>query len=64
MRNHGKRVEVLEAKQPKAAGRWHRVLQDVGQSEDDAINAYGPERIGIGDSLLLRVIVEPRVRTA
>lgn len=62
MRNQGKRIEFLEARQPKAIGRWHRVIQDVGQSEGQAIDAYGADRIGPNDCVMLRVIVEPKAR--
>ena len=40
--------------------RWHRVIQQVGQSEEEAIDAYGRDRIGPNDRILIHELVLPQ----
>ena len=40
--------------------KWHRIVQQVGQSEDEAIDAYGRDRIGPDDRILIHELVLPQ----
>ena len=60
MKRLGSRVADLEARQEKPFGAVHRLIQHEGQSRDEAIDAYGRERIGSDDLLIIRRIVSPR----
>jgi len=59
-----KRVSALEAaagaEDPSAGKKWHRVIVQEGQSLADAVRAYGIEKIGEHDNLLIRTIVWPK----
>lgn len=49
------RVAGLESRMPEAAERRVRVLQDVGQSEDETIAAYEAANGPVGDcNVILR----------
>lgn len=56
-----KRLMELEARTGAASGRWHRIMQHIGQSFDDALAQYqacnGP--VQEGDSLIVRTVVAP-----
>ena len=54
------RVEDLERRAPDAIRRVHRVIQDIGMSRDEALDAYGREKIGKNDGVILRVIVDAK----
>lgn len=56
-----KRVERLEAARSPTR-RWHRLIQSVGETQDQALDRYGRERIGVDDGVILRVIVAPETR--
>ena len=54
-------AEAALARRDAAKPRtWHRIVQQVGQSEDEAIDAYGRDRIGPDDGIILREMVRPR----
>jgi len=54
-----KRLSTLEAQ--GGSVRWHRVLQSIGQSLDDALSAYevcnGP--VPARDNIIIRTVVRP-----
>lgn len=54
-----KRLSELEARVGDASGRWHRIIQHLGQSFDDALAQYqacnGP--VAEGDNLIVRKVV-------
>ena len=56
-----KRVMALEAAagapDPSFERPWHRVIVREGQSLADALRAYGIEKIGEHDNLVVRTIV-------
>ena len=56
-----KRVSALEAAagagDPSSERPWHRVIVREGQSLADAVRAYGIEKIGEHDNLIVRTIV-------
>lgn len=62
-RNLKSRVERLEAKNAFRSGmplKWHRIIQDLGESEVAARARYERETgrtIGAGDGVVLRIIV-------
>ena len=49
MTSIGRRVAALEAKAPQGPERWHWIVGEPGQSEDDALTAYQAEHGAIGD---------------
>lgn len=53
------RLDALERRlAPAAPARWVRIVQDVGQSREEAIAAYEGENGPVGDaSLIVREIV-------
>lgn len=53
----GQRLTALESANPSGAAAWHRVVLQAGQSLDAALDAYGRERIGGRDGLIVRKIV-------
>ena len=59
-----KRVSDLEAaavaEDPCIANPWHQVIVREGQSLADAVRAYGTERIGEHDNLIIHRIVSPK----
>ena len=59
-----KRVSDLEAataaEDPSIANPWHQVIVREGQSLADAVRAYGIERIGEHDNLIIHTIVSPK----
>lgn len=56
-----RRLAALEAAagvhDPSAGKPWHRIIQQPGQTEEEARAAYGP--IGEHDNLIIRRIVTP-----
>ena len=40
--------------------RWHRIVQEIGQTHDEALDAYGRDRIGPDDGIIVREIVRPQ----
>lgn len=54
-----RRVETLEAKRPGRVIRSHRIIQHEGQTQDEALDDYGRDKIGPNDFLIVRVIVAP-----
>lgn len=62
MRGNEQRLKVLETK--AGIGRdnypWHQVVVQVGQSNADAVRAYGLDRIGENDNVMFLVMVEPK----
>jgi hypothetical protein len=59
-----KRVSALEAAagagDPSCGKPWHQVIVREGQSLADAVRAYGIEKIGEHDNLIIRRIVSPK----
>ena len=59
-----KRVSALEAaagaEDPQSARPWHQVIVREGQSLADAVRAYGIEKIGEHDNLIIHRIVSPK----
>jgi hypothetical protein len=59
-----KRLSALEAAagagDPSCGKPWHQVTVAEGQSLADAVRAYGIEKIGEHDNLIVRRIVSPR----
>ena len=59
-----KRVSALEAaagaEDPSFAKPWHWVIVREGQSLADAVRAYGIEKIGEHDNLIVWRIVSPK----
>ena len=59
-----KRVSALEAAagagDPSYGKPWHQVTVREGQSLAEAIHAYGIEKIGEHDNLIIRRIVSPK----
>jgi hypothetical protein len=64
MSRAGKRLRIAEnAVEPDARPaprRWHRIIQRVGQSFEEALAEYGAERIGTDDGIIVRVLVLPK----
>lgn len=56
MSNFGKRIGALEAKENVAPAIWRRVVQEAGQTLDDALDRYGRDRIGAADNVIVRRI--------
>jgi hypothetical protein len=52
-----KRVSHLEAKEGPPLSRVHSIIQHIGQTQDEALDAYGRYRIGEGDMLIVTKIV-------
>jgi len=56
-----KRLSELELRSGTVSGRWHRIIQHIGQTFDDALAHYqacnGP--VLEDDHLIVRKIVEP-----
>lgn len=57
-----KRVAALEAKQTGGSFRWHRLLREPWQTVQEAIAAYGHNKIAAGDGLIVRTIHDPKER--
>lgn len=57
MGNLGRRVSALEGAQVKGPGRWHRIIVDVGQTVQEAIESYGRDSIAPDDGMIIREIV-------
>jgi len=59
-----KRVSALEAaaavRDPSCGKPWHSVTVREGQSLADAVRAYGIEKIGEHDNLIIWRIVSPK----
>ena len=58
----GKRIAALEAKAPKNWSPWHRIVQMPEQTLDQAIDAYGRDRIGPDDNMVVWTVVDPKGR--
>ena len=50
-------MRKLDAARPK---QWHQVVQQVGQTWDEALDAYGRDRIGPDDGIIQRELVRPQ----
>lgn len=59
-----KRLAALEAVRKSGWAKVHRVIQAIGQSEDEALDAYGRDRVGADDQIIVRRIVAPKLREA
>jgi hypothetical protein len=62
--NINRRIAALEASAPVASGIFHRTRQIAGETLEDAVTAYGREKIGPTDRLIVRQIITPRTRSA
>lgn len=58
MRQNAKRLEALETRTKAATGVWHRIIQEAGQTQDQALDAYGRDKIGPDDNVIIRRIIE------
>lgn len=60
MNSHGiaRRVAALESRTSGGFKAWHRVFQEVGQTEEEAIAAYEAENGPLGDypNFIVRII--------
>ena len=56
-----KRLSALESRSGPTTGRWHRIIQDIGQTFQDARAAYEASNGAIvkNDNLIVRKIVTP-----
>jgi len=55
------RLAALEGKaSPTLVEKWHDVVAKDDQTEDEALNAYGREKIGPNDSVIIFRSVTPR----
>ena len=63
--NIAKRVGALE-NQAGDGGfeKAHQVICGDGQTQEQALDAYGRDKIGPNDFVIMRVIVSPRVHVA
>ena len=63
--NIAKRVGALE-NQVGDGGfeKAHRVICKIGQTQDQALDAYGRDKVGPNDLVIMRVMVSPRVQVA
>ena len=61
MKTLNKRLSELESQSGASTGRWHRIIQHIGQSFDDALAQYqacnGP--VPEGDNIIVRKLVTP-----
>ena len=54
-------AEAALAKREKPKWKkWHRVVQQVGQSYEEALATYGADRIGPDDGIIQRELVRPQ----
>jgi hypothetical protein len=60
MRRLGSRVADLEARQTVPFGQAHMLMQREGQTQDEAIDAYGRQLIGNNDLVIINRIVSPK----
>lgn len=55
------RLDALEGKaSPPLVEKWHQVVAVDDQTEDEVLDAYGREKIGPNDSVLIFRAVTPR----
>ncbi len=54
-----RRLKELEARLGPPLGPVHRVVVSIGQTQDEALHAYGRDRIAPRDRIILRTIVQP-----
>ena len=54
------RVKALERHGAVTCHKVHRIICGEDQSEDDVIDAYGREKIGPDDKIIMRVLVSPK----
>lgn len=59
-----KRLAALEAVKDTGWGVVHRIIERIGQSEDEALDAYGGDKIGADDQIIVRRIVAPKLQEA
>ncbi len=61
--NIAKRVGALE-NQAGDGGfeKVHRIIGKLGQTQEQALDAYGRDKIGPKDFVVVRVLVTPRVQ--
>lgn len=52
-----KRISVLEAAKPGEDRPWHWLIKQPNQTQDEAIDAYGRDKIGPDDNLIIWQIV-------
>lgn len=64
MKAFKQRLQSLENVARIGWEKAHRVVQRSGQSESEAIDTYGRDRLGPHDLLVIRKIVTPTPRAA
>lgn len=52
-----KRLGLLEQVAGRSLGIVHRIIQRVGQTQDQALDEYGRDRIAAGNLIIIRRIV-------
>ncbi|NML88800.1 hypothetical protein HHL26_06925 [Sphingobium sp. TB-6] len=62
MSNIKRRLAALEMASPHGPAIWRRIIQHSDQTEDEAIAAYGRDRIAPSDRLIIRKIVDHTVQ--
>jgi hypothetical protein len=58
MKRLASRVADLEAKTKAPYPRTHRIIQRIGETRDQALDAYGRDCIGEGDLVIVNRIVD------
>lgn len=55
------RLDALEGKSsPPSVERWHHVVQTGEQTQEEAIDAYGRDKVGPDDGMIVFKSVTPR----
>ncbi|UXC89511.1 MULTISPECIES: hypothetical protein [unclassified Sphingobium] len=62
MSNIKSRLAALEKASPIGPAIWRRIIQQPDQTEDEALDAYGHDRIAPTDRLIIRKIVDYAVQ--
>ena len=52
------RLTALEARTP-TIGQVHRIIVGIGETRDEVLDAYGRDKIGPHDRLIVRNIIAP-----
>lgn len=58
--NIAKRVGALEGRAGDGGfEKAHRILCNIGQTKDEALDAYGRDKIGSNDLVVVRTFISP-----
>lgn len=58
------RISALEAANPGDARPWHWLIKKPGQAMEEAITAFGLEKVDPNDNFIVWTIVDPTGRAA